>query len=122
MSSHSSRSGAGIVLVAFGVKTTLGHVEDPLGTVPAFALLGGIAAYLLGHVAFRYRHVHTINRHRLAVGVALLALIPVLREPPALATLALVTAALWVMIVLETISYGEARARIRRELATESPG
>ena len=56
---------AGIVLVALGMKKTLGHVEDPLKLVPAAALLGGTAIYLLAHVAFRYRHVHTLNTRRL---------------------------------------------------------
>ena len=50
---------AGIVLVALGLKTTIGHIDEHLHAVPAFALLGGLAIYLLGHVAFRYRHVHT---------------------------------------------------------------
>ena len=59
---------AGIVLVALGLKTTIGHFDDHLDAVPAFALLGGVAIYLLGHVAFRYRHVHTINRQRLGAG------------------------------------------------------
>ena len=44
---------AGIVLLALGLKKTLAHVEDPLHVVPAFALLGGLAFYLLAHVAFR---------------------------------------------------------------------
>ena len=57
---------AGIVLVALGMKKTLGHVEDPLKLVPAAALLGGAAMYLLAHVAFRYRHIHTLNTRRLA--------------------------------------------------------
>jgi low temperature requirement protein LtrA len=118
---------AGIVLVALGLKKTLGDVGDPLGTVPCFALLGGLAAYLLGHVAFRYRNVHTVNKQRLGLAIALLALVPVARELPALAVLAAITAAVWAMIVYETISYGEARARVRVRLATEdssqsSPG
>ena len=37
---------AGIVLLALGLKKTLGHVEDPLKLVPAVALLGGTAMYL----------------------------------------------------------------------------
>jgi low temperature requirement protein LtrA len=32
---------AGIVLVALGIKKTLAHVGDPLGTIPAVALCGG---------------------------------------------------------------------------------
>jgi low temperature requirement protein LtrA len=104
---------AGIVLAALGLKKTLGDVEDPLGTVPAFALLGGVALYLLGHVAFRLRHVHTINARRLLLAVSLLAFLPAAVELPALATLTIVTAALWVLITLETIGYGEGRQRVR---------
>ena len=64
---------AGIILLALGLKKILGDVGDPLKVVPAFALLGGLAIYLLGHVAFRYRHVHTVNRHRLALALVLFA-------------------------------------------------
>ncbi|HEX6229667.1 MAG TPA: low temperature requirement protein A [Solirubrobacterales bacterium] len=104
---------AGIVLVALGLEQTIAHVEDPLHTVPAFALLGGLAAYLLGHVAFRYRHIHTINRRRLTLAVVFLALLPLAIELPALATLALVTLMLWTLIAIETRGYGEARHRVR---------
>ena len=38
---------AGIVLLALGLKKTLGHVEEPLKLVPAVALLGGTAMYLV---------------------------------------------------------------------------
>ena len=64
---------AGIVLAAMGLKKTLAHVGDPLEVVPAFALLGGVALYLLGHVAFRLRHIRTINRQRLLLAGALMA-------------------------------------------------
>jgi low temperature requirement protein LtrA len=104
---------AGIVLAALGLKKTLGHVEDPLETVPAFALLGGLAIYLLGLVAFRYRHVHTINRRRLGLAALLLVLIPAALELPALAILAIVGVLLWALIVSETRGYGEDRARVR---------
>ena len=112
---------AGIVLVALGLKKTLGNVEDPLETVPAFALLGGIAAYLLGLVGFRFRHVHTINRHRLLLALALLALLPAAVGVPALAVLAVVTVVLWAMIAYETIGYGPGRERVRHGLAHEQP-
>ena len=59
------------------MKKTLGHVDDPLETVPAFALLGGLAVYLLSHVSFRYRHIRTINSRRAGLAVILLALLPV---------------------------------------------
>src|SRR5688500_19270764 len=58
------------------LKKTLGNVGDALDTVPAVALLGGIALYLLGHVAFRLRNIRTLNKQRLVCAVGLLALIP----------------------------------------------
>ena len=106
---------AGIVLGALGLKTTLGHVDDPLATVPAFALLGGVSAYLLGLVAFRYRHVHSFNRQRLVTAVLLFALLPAATNIPALATLAIVTAILATVIAYETKRYGEGRGRVRHE-------
>jgi low temperature requirement protein LtrA len=106
---------AGIVLVALGLKTTLGNVDDSLATVPAFALLGGVSAYLLGLVAFRFRHVHTVNRHRLGLAVLVFVLLPVATNAPALATLAILTAVLAATIAYETISYGEGRDRARHE-------
>ena len=56
---------AGIILIALGMKVTLGHYGDPLGDVPAFAMLGGTAIYLLAHVVLRLRNAHSINRQRL---------------------------------------------------------
>jgi low temperature requirement protein LtrA len=112
---------AGIVLVALGLKKTLGDVDDPLEIVPAFALLGGVAFYLLGHVGFRYRQIHSINRHRLLIALGLFALLPAAVELPALATLALVTVLLCAMIVYETINYGEGRSRLRHGLPPQPP-
>ncbi len=106
---------AGIVLMALGLKTTLTHVSDPLHIVPAFALLGGISVYLLGLVAFRYRHVHTLNRQRLGMAVLLLALMPLATNIPAIATLSIVVALLAAMITYETRSYGEGRFRARHQ-------
>ena len=106
---------AGIVLVALGLKKTLGAVDDPLDVVPAFALLGGMAAYLLGHVGFRYRHIRTVNTRRTALAAVLLALLPVATAVSALATVAIVTALVWSLILYETRSYGEGRARVRHQ-------
>src|SRR2546421_6068495 len=41
---------AGIVLFAFGLKTTLPDVTGSLSTVPALGLVGGMPMYLLPHV------------------------------------------------------------------------
>ncbi|HEX6689414.1 MAG TPA: low temperature requirement protein A [Solirubrobacterales bacterium] len=110
---------AGIVLVALGLKTTIGHFGDHLHAVPAFALLGGLAIYLLGHVIFRYRHIHTVSRRRLLMAIALLILVPVATEVPALVALAVVNLLIWALIAYETRSYGEGRHQVRRpETAT----
>jgi len=105
---------AGIVLVALGLKTTIGHFGDHLHAVPAFALLGGLAIYLLSHVAFRYRHVHTVSRRRLLMAIVLLILVPVATEVPALVALAVVNLMIWALIAYETHTYGEGRQRVRR--------
>jgi low temperature requirement protein LtrA len=104
---------AGIILAALGLKKTLGDVDDPLDTVPAFALLGGVAVYLLGLVALRFRHVKSVNWRRLGLALILVALLPAATELPALGTLAIVGALLWGLIVAETRGYGEDRARVR---------
>jgi low temperature requirement protein LtrA len=111
---------AGIVLVALGLKKTIGDVGEPLKIVPAFALIGGFAIYLLAHVAFRYRNFHTINRRRLVLGIGLFALLPLAVEIPALATLAIVTAIACALIAYEAIRYAEDRDRVRHQLATDS--
>jgi low temperature requirement protein LtrA len=110
---------AGIVLVALGFKKTLGKVEEPLELVPAVALLGGTALYLLAHVAFRLRNVHTLNRQRLVAALILVALLPLALELPSLATLALLAALLAVLITYEALRFAEARDRVRHQLARE---
>ena len=110
---------AGIVLVALGMKKTIGHFDERLHPVAAFALLGGVAAYLLGLAAFRYRHVQTINRQRLGLAIVLLIAVPVATAVPALLALAAVNVALWAMIAYETRLYGEGRHAVRRPEAAE---
>ena len=84
---------------------TLGEPDDALKIVPDVALLGGVALYLLALVAFRYRHVHSINRRRLTLAIVLVALIPAALELPAMAMLAVIGVLLWTLIVIETRSY-----------------
>jgi low temperature requirement protein LtrA len=104
---------AGIILVALGLKKTLGHVDDPLETVPAFALLAGVALYLLGLVAFRFRHVRSINWRRLALALVIVALLPAATALPAVATVGIVAGLLWILVSVETRGYGEGRAQVR---------
>jgi low temperature requirement protein LtrA len=112
---------AGIVLTAFGLKVTIGHHADHLHDVPAFALLGGVALYLLGLVCFRYRHVHSINRQRLGLAIVLLILVPVATSVPALVSLAVVSLLIWTMIAYEHRGYGPGRGELRREANLPHP-
>ena len=111
---------AGIVLVAVGMKKTLGHVGDPLELVPAVALLGGTALYLLAHVSFRLRNVHTLNRQRLVIALVLIALVPVAVEVPSLAALGILAALMVALIAYEALRFADARDRIRHQLAHEA--
>jgi low temperature requirement protein LtrA len=106
---------AGIVLLAVGLKKTELAVDDPLKTVPAVALCGGVALYLLAHIAFRYRNVGTFNPHRALATVAALALIPLALEVDALYAVAAVTGLLVALIAYEAIRFREARERVRAD-------
>jgi low temperature requirement protein LtrA len=104
---------AGIVLLSLGLKQTLGHVAEALETVPAVALCGGPAIYLIGHILFRLRTLGSLSAHRSLATVALLAMIPLALEADALVALAAVTAVLVILIAYERVALRDARARVR---------
>jgi len=113
---------AGIILFAVGVKKTLVDIGEPLAIVPAVALCGGVALYLIAHILFRLRNVQTLNRQRLVVAALLLALVPVAVEIPALATLATVASVCVGLIAYEAIRFAEARDRIRHAAEPATQG
>jgi len=106
-----------MVLMALGMKKTLGHVDEPLETVPAVALFGGSAVYYAGHIGFRLGNVGTLNRPRSVAIVASLALIALGTEVDAIVALALAATVSSAVIAYEAIRYAEARDRIRHETA-----
>jgi len=109
---------AGIVLFAFGLKTTLGHAGQELATVPAVGLCGGAALYLLGHVAFLFRTTGRLWRRRTIGAIVLLALIPAAVVVPALAALGLVATVCSSVVAYEAIRRREHRTQVRHpELA-----
>jgi len=109
---------AGIVLFALGLKTTVGHVGEHLDTVPAVALCGGAALYLLAHVASLLRTTGRVFRRRTIGALVLLALIPAAVALPALAALALVSAVCSLIVAYEAIRHREHRVVLRHpELA-----
>jgi low temperature requirement protein LtrA len=113
---------AGIVLIALALEHILAHVDDPLDSVHRFALLGGLAIYLLAHVALRLRNARTVNVQRLALALVLLALCPIDLDFPPLAVLAGVNLLLWAVIAYETVKiYDERRYALRHGLPVEPP-
>jgi low temperature requirement protein LtrA len=106
---------AGVVLLALGLKKTLGDVDVPLETVPAVALCGGAALYLIGHVLFRLRMLGSFNRERLLAGVLCLALIPLATAVDALIALLALTVVLVGLVAYEAIVFSEARRQVRGE-------
>jgi low temperature requirement protein LtrA len=104
---------AGIVFAALGVEETLVHVGEPLGTIPAVALCGGVALYLLGHNAFRLREVGRVSVPRLVVAVVCLGLIPVGVSVSSILTLAVVALVLCGLAAFETATSHEFMRELR---------
>jgi low temperature requirement protein LtrA len=104
---------AGIIFVALGVKQTLAHVGDPLGIIPAAALCGGVALYLLGHNAFRLRDVGSVSVPRLVVTVLCCALVSLAVSVPSLITLAMLAVLLCALAAFETMRSREFRRELR---------
>jgi low temperature requirement protein LtrA len=106
---------AGIILVALGIKMTLAHVGDPLGTIPAVALCGGVALFLLGHNAFRLRDVGSVSVPRLVLAILCCALIPVAVSVPSLVTLAILAGLMCALAAFETATSREFRRELRAQ-------
>ena len=94
---------AGIVLLALGIKKTLGDVDEHLKAASAVALCGGAALYLAADVAFRRRCLDALDPQRLAAAVACLAVLPIAIELPALAALAAVAAICAALVAYESV-------------------
>jgi low temperature requirement protein LtrA len=104
---------AGIILIALGIKKTVGHVDEPLKIVPAVALFGGIALYYAGHIGFRLRNMGSLNRQRLVAALLSLALIPLAVEVDALIALTGAAALTAGLVGYEALRFAEARRRVR---------
>jgi low temperature requirement protein LtrA len=78
---------AGIVLLALGIKKTLGDVDGTLAPVAAAALCGGVALYLTADAAFRARCLQRLHRARFVAAAGCLAWLPLAMQLPALAAL-----------------------------------
>ena len=110
----------GIVLFAFAMKTIVGHVDEELDSVTAFALFGGCALYLLTYSAIRIRIERRLrlSSGRFVAAVVLLLMLPLATMVPALVALALVTAVWLALHVYELVWWREARAESRSAVAS----
>ena len=110
----------GIVLFAFAMKTIVGHVGEELDWVPAFALCGGSALYLLTFSAVRTRVERrlALSRGRFVAALVLLLVLPLATEVPAIAALALVTVVWAALHTYELVWWREARTESRSMLAS----
>jgi low temperature requirement protein LtrA len=104
---------AGIVLFAFGMKTTLADVDGELATIPALGLCGGPALYLFAYSALRVRVTRTLGGGRLIAAIACALLWPVAVVVPALVALTLVAIVWFGLHAYEFIWWREARAQTR---------
>jgi hypothetical protein len=95
------------------MKTALAHLHEPLDTVIAVALCGGVAIYLLSLDAIRFRDARSVNRRRIAAALVSAALIPLAVGVDALAALAAVAAVPATFVAYEAIRFRERRAELR---------
>lgn len=104
---------AGIVLLALGMKKSFDDIDAPLKVTVSFALYGGTAIYLVGHLLFRLRNLGTWNVQRAVCAVLLLVLLPVGTVAPAWVSLVLLMSVLLGLVTYETLHFRESRHRLR---------
>jgi low temperature requirement protein LtrA len=102
---------AGIIVFAVGVKLLEGAVDRPLGDAARLALCGGVALYLVGHVAFGLRMVGVVGVEKLVAAVAVLALYALGAALDAWVLAGAVAAVLGVMCAAETVAARRAEPR-----------
>jgi low temperature requirement protein LtrA len=91
----------GIVAIAAGLKTAIGHPGTTLTAGPAVALAGGVTLFLAGDVLFRWVLGTGIPWYRAAAAAAALAAWPVAVTVDAAAGIALLTAMIAAALVAE---------------------
>jgi low temperature requirement protein LtrA len=93
---------AGIIIFAVGVRFVVQAAGEPLHSAARLALCGGVALYLLGHVAFGLRMVGRLGYEKLVAAAALLALFVVGGGLSGWATAAAIAALLAALCAVET--------------------
>jgi low temperature requirement protein LtrA len=102
---------AGIIVFAVGVKLAIHAVGEPLDDATRLALCGGVALYLVGHVAFRMRIAGSVEVEKLVAAAVLLVLYAGGGELAAWALAGAVTVVLGAMCAVETVAARRAEPR-----------
>jgi low temperature requirement protein LtrA len=105
---------AGIIIFAVGVNSVVHAVDKPLHDAARLALCGGVALYLLGHVAFRMRILSEFGYEKAVVAAALIALYAVGGGLPAWSMAGAITVLLAALCAIETTAEGRARRAASR--------
>jgi low temperature requirement protein LtrA len=111
---------AGIIIFAVGINFVVHSVDKPLPGGPRLALCGGVALYLVGHVAFRMRMIGEFGYEKAVVAVALVILYAASGGIPAWTLAGAVTVLLAVLCAVETIRDHPARTRLASHAPREA--
>lgn len=94
---------AGIFGISLGLRQMIEGVDRPLAAVPAVALCGGIALYLIGLDAFCLRVTGTIRIARLVAAVLSIAALPLALAAPSIIAVGMVTVVVVGIVAYETM-------------------
>ena len=103
----------GAILSSLAAKKILAHTDDPLALIPAIALAGGLAVFLLAQVAFSVRCGGPVSLPRLIVAGLLLLTIAISQEVSAQTLLLIASGLFAVLVIVEVLVDREARHKIR---------
>jgi low temperature requirement protein LtrA len=103
---------AGIFGTSLGLRQMIEGVDKPLAAVPAGALCGGIALYLIGLDAFCLRVTGTIRIARLVAAVLSIAVLPLALAAPSIIAVGIVTVVVVGLVAYETIHPGQFRREV----------
>jgi low temperature requirement protein LtrA len=94
---------AGIIIFAAGVRLVVGSASATPSDAVRLALCGGVALYLIGHVAFALRMISRVGYEKLIVAGALMLLYGAGGQLPAWGLLAAMCGLLVALCVLERV-------------------
>ena len=93
---------AGIIIFAVGVRFLARSAGSSLATAPRLALCGGVAIYLLGHLAFRWRLLGEVSHEKAVCAGAIMILFAVGGGLPGWALAGVITMLIGLLCLVES--------------------